>query len=186
MLLTIYQASMVRPARSSWDDDERAESAFEMAEVDSIGEAVERCVRRVVDDACYSVSSSHPDGDFVFIFIRATTPAEVEHCSGGFVLDQVAGESDVEGEVCGQLVKFDLSLRVAERVRALRAEAERQRRAIAEEAERLRRAIAEEAARRRRELEAEREAREERALYEKLRRKFETAAADPALQGEKS
>jgi hypothetical protein len=173
--LTIYQASMVRHGRGFGSQDERAESAFEMAEVDSIGEAVERCVRRVADDDCYSVSSSHPDGDFAFISIRAATPVEVEHFSGGLVFDQVAGESDVEGEVCGQLVKFDLSLRVAERARALRAEAERQRRAIAEEA-----------ARRSRELEAERQAREERALYEKLKRKFETAAVDPALQGEKS
>lgn len=174
MLLTIYQASLVRRGRGFGSEDERAESAFDMIEVDSIGEAVERCVRRVADDDCYSVSSSHPDGDFAFVFVRAASSVEVEHFSGGLVYDEIAGGGDAEGEVCGQLVKFDLSHRVAERVRAIRAEVECRRRAAAEAA-----------ATRRRELEAEREAREERALYERLRQKFETAPVDPALQEEK-
>lgn len=167
MLLSIYQANQAWGGcgRGCHDDDNRSNSEFDLDEVDSLDEAVERCIRRVADNEQYSVSSAAPDADFSFVFIRIATMPE------GSVEFETYQDETIAGEVCGKLVKFDLSGVVSARVRVMRAEAERQRQAAAEAA-----------AQRRQALEAERAKRERFEQFKVLQREFEPAVAAPSVE----
>lgn len=163
MLLSIYEASHMRCGSGRGSDDELVESVFEIEEVDSIEDAVERCVRRVADDSNYSVQSQYPDSDFAFVFIRAASPEELALEEPANLTEHYKGES-IAGDRCGRLAKFDLNEVVDTQVRAIRAEIERRQRAAAEVV-----------AQRRRELEAEHAKRERFEQFKALKREFEPA-----------
>lgn len=170
MLLSIYKA-----AQEQFDENSRSE--HEIEEVESFDKAIMWCVNRVVEDERYSVKSSLPDDDYAFTFIRAATPVELADLNPKPPIEAYMGDV-LTGEVCGKVVKFDLSHTIVYRVKLIREEAERRKKQAAEEAER-----------RRQQLEAERTERKKaadliarRAQFEALKREFEGPSAERVVR----
>lgn len=168
MLLSIYKADQAWGGCSCHGPDDRSGSRYELEEVVSFDEAVERCFEIAVADEHYSTRSSIPNDDYAFFFMRTATAPEL---AGS---DAVESYKDIPttGDLRGGIVQFDLTYRIASLVRQAREECARRKRALAEAAEL-----------RKQQLEAERQARkvvEDRAArfatFQTLKKEFEGGA----------